>query len=159
MGAERSRKRRSSCFFLDRSGEEVGRLEDIGCSVASTWLSCDSRLEDAYTWGWGDREVRKQLDYVITPRCSKLEAQMHHGERVRAWDHYLVSVALDKVRVRRGKKAGAEWKLKDDAEIMQFRRALAPKESLRDGVGLAEGVLAVFKDRLKKRRGRQRRPQ
>ena len=55
-------------------------MEEFGCSVFSICLNCDS-LDDAYTWeGWGDREVRNQLDYVTAPRCSKFDAQIHNGE-------------------------------------------------------------------------------
>ena len=55
-------------------------MEEFGRSVTSICLNCDS-LDDACTWeGWGDREVRNQLDYVTAPRCSKFDAQIHKGE-------------------------------------------------------------------------------
>ena len=62
-------------------------LESCGFSVASTWLSCDSRLEDAY----------------IAPMFSNVEAQIHKGEGLCAWEDYPLSVVFkeedDRVRV------------------------------------------------------------
>ena len=55
-------------------------MEEFGCSVASTWLRCHSRLEGAYTWeGLGDREVRKQLDHVGAPKCTRWEDAARMG--------------------------------------------------------------------------------
>ena len=63
-------------------------------------LRRDSRKEDVHKMeraggreGEG-RELREQLDCVFAPSCSKFEAQIHNGERVRAWDHCSFSVAV-----------------------------------------------------------------
>ena len=91
------------------------------------------------------RSVFGYLAELASPAGTTLllrHAQMSHllsGERLRAWDHCPVGVAFkeeeDTVRVKRGRRALAGWKLKDSAELKQFRR----EEGVRNGAGLVEG--------------------
>ena len=58
---------------------------------------------------------------------------IHNVESPRAWDRYPVSVVCrgeeDKVKIREGKKALAEWRLKDNTKVKQVRREVASEES------------------------------
>ena len=76
----------------------------------------------------------KQLDYVIAPRCSKFEAHIHNGEKLRAWDHYSVSVAFkgedDEVNIWKGRDAWAGWWLQDDQVMQHSKREVAGEEGV-----------------------------
>ena len=70
-------------------------VEEFDGSVAPTWPSCDSRVEETQTWAeWEDRDVRTQLGSVMAPKCTKLEADVHSGEWQSARGHHQRSVAF-----------------------------------------------------------------
>ena len=68
--------------------------------------------------GWGEQEVRKHLDCMIAPKCSKFEAQTHNEASLHAWDHYSESVAEDSQNQERKVGLGgmeAEGRCRDPA--------------------------------------------
>ena len=94
-------------------------MEEFGCSVGfhKAVLSqlCGRYLQMERVER--DREVRKQPDYVIAPKCSR-ERGFQREE--------------DEVKIRKGKKTWAAWKLTDDREMKQFRLGVALEEGVRD---------------------------
>ena len=89
-------------------------------------------------------------------KCMRFEAQLHNGERLRAWDRYPVCVAFHGRRrqgegqERQDGLGGVEagGRLKD---IKHFRGDVAPVEGVRDG-GLAEGSLDSTQETIDKER-------
>ena len=97
--------------------------------MTSTWLNCDSCLEDASweEWGTGSPETAGRR------WGSEVFEVIRNVESLRAWDRYPVSVVCrgeeDKVKISEGKKALAEWRLKDNTKVTQVRREVASEES------------------------------
>ena len=135
----------------------------FGCSVTSTWLRCDDRLEnDLKKDRWRDREIRRQLDFVIVARNTKVETHIYDEERLRAWDQFSVSVTFkwqeDKVKIDKGTNASTGRRLKDAAEIKQYRRGVTSEEDGRKDDKTKGIVWTAFTKRLRTQRERRRHP-
>ena len=102
--------------------------------MTTTPLSCDSRLEDAST----REEVRKQLDFVVAPGCSKVENHIHpRGRAARLGPVHGLRGFRERRRQNkcqeRTERHGRDGSCRMLQRPTQHGRGLAPEEDGRKG--------------------------
>ena len=100
-------------------------MEEYGRTVTFIFLSCDSRLGDPYTHGKGAgtggvRGVRSSRHKFTMGEAARL-GSLHMGKAAFKGEDA-------RLKVKKGKKAWAEWKLKDAVGTKQHKRGVEALE-------------------------------